>query len=212
VDGKRRYLSRRRAEQARETRRRVMEAAAEQFARHGYLATTMAGVAAAAGVSTGTVELLFGRKVTLLKAAIDVAIAGDDEPVAILERPWVREAHNASDAASLLAVFAAQLRLSLQRSARLVHAAFEAAPAEAELSSLVDQLARNRRVVAAWLVDAIGQYVPLRDGLTRAEAVDTVWLLMEPAAYLRLATYRGWSDARYARWFAETTRHALVSY
>jgi hypothetical protein len=39
-------------------------------------------------VSVPTVELLFGNKARLLKAAIDVAIAGDDDAVPVLDRSW----------------------------------------------------------------------------------------------------------------------------
>ena len=47
------------------------------------------------------VELAFPTKSDLLKAAIDVAIAGDDEPVPVLERPWAVAARAAPDAANL---------------------------------------------------------------------------------------------------------------
>ena len=47
-------------------------------------------------MSVATVELLFGTKVALLKAAIDVAIAGDDEPVAVLDRAWAGAARRAA--------------------------------------------------------------------------------------------------------------------
>src|SRR6202012_860568 len=59
-----------------------------QFLAAGYAGTTMKAVAAAAGVSVPTVEAAFGTKARLLKAAIDVATAGDDAPVAMLDRAW----------------------------------------------------------------------------------------------------------------------------
>ena len=55
----------------------------------------MRAIAAAAGVAVPTVELGFGTKARLLKAAIDVAIAGDDEPVPVLDRAWADTARNA---------------------------------------------------------------------------------------------------------------------
>ena len=89
------YRSPRRDAQARLTRRRVLEAATASFLARGYAGTTMRAVAGGAGVSVATVELLFGTKVALLQAAIDVAIAGDDEPVAVLDRAWADAARRA---------------------------------------------------------------------------------------------------------------------
>ncbi|MCE3277399.1 MAG: Bacterial regulatory protein tetR family, partial [Propionibacteriaceae bacterium] len=54
------YVSTTRSERAQQTRRRVIEAAAQLFVEQGYATTTMRAIAAAAGVSVPTVELLFG--------------------------------------------------------------------------------------------------------------------------------------------------------
>src|SRR5437016_2610782 len=78
------YRSPRREQQARATRARIIAAAARRFLACGYAGTTMRAVAADAGVALPTVELVFGTKAKLLKAVIDVAIAGDDEPVPTL--------------------------------------------------------------------------------------------------------------------------------
>jgi AcrR family transcriptional regulator len=90
------YRSPQRAEQARRTRRQVLEAATAQFLRSGYSGATVPAIARAAGVSVPTVELLFGTKARLLKAAVNVAIAGDDESVPVLDRAWTARAVRAS--------------------------------------------------------------------------------------------------------------------
>ncbi len=104
--GRRVYRSPRRSEQARRTGERVVAAAAAEFVRVGYAATTMRSVAAAADDAVPTVERLYGSKARLLKAAIDVAIAGDHDPVAVLDRAWVADAEAAAGAAEFLAVVA----------------------------------------------------------------------------------------------------------
>src|SRR6266545_2689016 len=88
----------RRADKAKETRRRMLQAAGELFAEHGYGATTLQEVAARAGVAVQTIYFTFGNKRTLLKELVDVTIAGDVEPVATMERPWFREALAATTA------------------------------------------------------------------------------------------------------------------
>ena len=202
------YRSERRADQARRTRRRVVAAASGLFAQRGYAATTVRAVAAGAGVSVPTVEAAFGSKAQLLKAAIDVAIVGDDEPVPVLARPWVTDALAARSAAELLGVMAAVLAPAQRRSGGLVLAAFEGAASDADLAELADQLVEQRRVTATWAVRRIAGLGGLRDG--EAEAVDALWTLMDPAIHERLTHRLGWSDARYQHWFARTTERLLV--
>src|SRR6478672_10547771 len=90
VKGRRAYDSSRRQEQARRTRAAVLDAARRQFLDAGYAATTMAGVAAGAGVSVETVYKAFANKPGLVKAVFDVAVVGDDEPVPLMQREFVR--------------------------------------------------------------------------------------------------------------------------
>src|SRR5919107_6063720 len=84
---KRRYDSSRRQEQARATRRAVLQAAHDLFVSQGYGRTTMADVAAAAGVSVETVYAAFKNKATLLHRVWDVTIGGDAKEAALPERP-----------------------------------------------------------------------------------------------------------------------------
>ncbi|MFC7713477.1 TetR/AcrR family transcriptional regulator [Nonomuraea recticatena] len=81
-----------RTARARATRARVTAAATELFVAAGYGATSVNAIAARAGVGEQTVYYAFGAKRAVLTAALDVAVAGDDEPIPTLERPWVREA------------------------------------------------------------------------------------------------------------------------
>src|SRR5215203_3087156 len=113
------YRSPSRQDQARRTRARIVAAAAAEFLTRGYGGTTIRAVAAAAGVSVPLIETTFGSKPRLLKAAIDVAIAGDDEPVGVLDRDWARAALGAPTAAELLAVVASVLAPAQSRSAGL---------------------------------------------------------------------------------------------
>jgi AcrR family transcriptional regulator len=76
----------------------VAAAATRLFTAHGYAATSVQAVAKEARVATQTVYNAFGNKPAVLKAALDQAVAGDAEPVATLDRPWVRAALAAADA------------------------------------------------------------------------------------------------------------------
>jgi AcrR family transcriptional regulator len=207
VSERRAYRSSRREEQARLTRRRVLEAATAVFLDRGFGGTTMRLVAARAGVSVPTVESLFGTKARLLKAAIDVAIAGDDEPVAMLDRGWAATAARATTPAGFLDVVAGVIGPAQERSAGLVLAVFEAAAADDELAALAEEMTAQRAATATWIVDRL---TDLGADRTREEAVDTVWILMDPAVYDRLTRRRRWTRRRYERWFADAVGRLLA--
>jgi AcrR family transcriptional regulator len=206
----RRYRSPRRQQQARRTRARIIAAAAGRFLARGYAATTMRAVAADAGVALPTVELAFGTKARLLKAVIDTAIAGDDEPVPMLAREWAARAESLTGAAEFAAVFAQQLSESARRAAGLTLAALEAARVDEDIAAVAAQLMAQRQVMAAWLVDGLLRRSALREGVESAAAVDTVWALMDPAVFCRLTADRRWSPDRYRRWFADAVVRLLL--
>ena len=180
------------------------------FLERGFAGATMRMIAVRAGVSLAMVELLFGTKGRLLKAAIDVAIVGDDEPVAVLDRSWARTAVEADTAQGFLAVVAGVLGSAQERSAGLVLAAFEAASTDAELAELAGQLTAQRATTAGWIVDQLAGKAPLREGCAREEAVDTVWILMDPAVFDRLTRQRRWTLPRYQQWFASSVDRLLL--
>lgn len=204
------YRSPRRQDQARRTRRQVITAATEQFRTLGYAGTTMGAVAAAAGVSVPMVELLFGTKAALLKAAIDVAIAGDDEPVSILERPWLGRIGQERTAEGFLAALGEALVNVAERADPLVLVAFEAARSDVRLAPLAAQLKSQRAVTAAWIADELAARAPLPPGVDRARAIDTVWLLMDPVVFERLTVDRRWTPRQYGAWFADSVRRLLA--
>ncbi|WP_344806886.1 TetR/AcrR family transcriptional regulator [Microlunatus ginsengisoli] len=195
------YRSDRRTAQARATRRRVIDAAATAFLEQGYAGTTLRLVAGRADVSVPTVEAAFGTKAALLKSAIDVAIAGDDEPVSMIERDWAVDARAAAEPSVVLDLAADVVTAAQTRSAGLVLAAFEGARASPDLRALADQLAGQRAVTARWIVDVLSEVGTLRTGWTPEAATDTLWVLMDPAMYVRLVRDRGWTADAYRDWW-----------
>jgi AcrR family transcriptional regulator len=189
----------------------VIDAATRLFVQQGYATTTMRAIAAEAGVSVPTVELLFGTKAQLLHVVIDVAIAGDDEPVPVLSRAWVAEAQSVRDLADFLLVVAQVVSEAEARSAGVILVAYEAAAADPDIQLLILDRESQRERTAAWIVDSVRERADLRPGLDRAGAIDTVWMLMDPVIFSRLRRYRGWSADRYASWFADSATRLLTS-
>jgi TetR/AcrR family transcriptional regulator of autoinduction and epiphytic fitness len=204
------YVSATRAEQAQKTRKRVIEAATRLFVRQGYATTTMRAIATEASVSVPTVELLFGTKAQLLHVVIDVAIAGDDEPVPVLSRAWATDAQSARDLADFLSAVAHVLSEAQARSAGVMLAAYEAAAFDPDIQLLIMDRESQRELTATWIVNGVLERAGLRPGLDRAGAIDAVWMLMDPVIFNRLTRHRGWSPDRYVSWFADSIARLLV--
>jgi AcrR family transcriptional regulator len=199
-----------RTERAQKTRTRVIEAATRLFVQQGYGTTTMRAIADEAGVSVPTVELLFGTKAQLLHVVIDVAVAGDDEPVPVLSRVWAADAQSARDLADFLSVVAQVLSEAQARSAGVMLAAYEAAASDPDIQLLIMDRESQRERTTTWIVKEVVERAGLRPGLDRAAAIDTVWMLMDPVIFNRLMRHRGWSLDRYASWFADSVTRLLV--
>src|SRR2546423_6582144 len=86
-----RYQSPHRRAQAAATRQAILEAAQRLFERDGYAATSMAAIAAEAGVSLKTVYIGVETKSGLLRALWHLLLRGDEEGAPGGERQWDRD-------------------------------------------------------------------------------------------------------------------------
>ena len=77
---------------ARATRSQITKAASELFAERGYVGTTMADIAAAAGVAVQTVYFVFHTKAEVLDSAYGLAVMGEDDPAVPQDQAWYRKA------------------------------------------------------------------------------------------------------------------------
>lgn len=189
---KRPYRSPLRAAQAAATRAAVLDAAARLFEADGYAATTMAAIAAEAGVSPLTVYSQ-GSKASLLTACVDRAMAGDDEPIPLLGRGDFPAALASGDQRAILRVFGTSMAEVGMRTSRIM-AAFEQAaavdPAVAEVWAAFGEArwGEYRKVVAA--VAAGG---PLAEPWADVDtATDLIWGMFSPSTCAVTLT-RNWS-------------------
>src|SRR5215207_340581 len=120
------YDSSNRARQARETRRRIIEAAAELFAREGYSATSIRAIAENAGVAVPTVYATLRTKANILRAVVDLTVRGDDGAVPLAASAAWQEIERTGDARQQLVRFARLHRAICEREAP-VFAQLEAA-------------------------------------------------------------------------------------
>lgn len=206
----RRYESPVRQENARRTRQAIVAAAAELFTSRGYTATSLADIATAAGVARPTVFAAFGSKPALLRQVLDQALAGDDEPVPVADRPWFRPVWDAPTQQAVLHAYAQVCTLIGGRSAAAFEAVRRAADASSEVGELWETLQRNRRAGAHMVVRRLEALGPLRPGLATASATDLLWIFNDPAHYDALVRHCGWPEIAFATWLADQMQHALL--
>ena len=79
-----------------------MKAAFALFCERGYMGTTMAQIAEAAGVAVQTVYFTFHTKAAVLSRSYDFAVTGEGEPRVPWEQPWYTEMVAAAEVAEAL--------------------------------------------------------------------------------------------------------------
>jgi AcrR family transcriptional regulator len=205
---KRPYDSSRRREQARENRRRILSAAHSLFVTRGYGRTTIADVAAEAGVAPETVYSAFKNKPALLHRAWDVAVGGDDQDVPLLERPEARALFAEPDLRARFAAFAVFNTAAMRRTARLHLAVRGAAASEPAAAAMLDEIDRQRLEAMARharAAAATGQLAVAED-----ECRDVLWSTTDGTLWHQLVERRGWPDERYAAWLGRLWVAALL--
>lgn len=212
MDGavKRGYHSDVRAAQARDTRRAVVAAADRLFVERGYGATTVDAVAAAAGVSRKTVFTAVGGKLDLLRTAIEWAVAGDDSPVAVADRAGLRDVLKQPDPVALLRGCARASAQINGRAAALSLVLDGAAGVDEEARALADEGRAHRLDEARTIVGRLRALGALSGRLEPDEAVDVVWLAIDPALFDRLVRIRSWAPDRFESWLADSLVAALL--
>ncbi|MFN0088882.1 MAG: TetR/AcrR family transcriptional regulator [Acidimicrobiales bacterium] len=207
---RRRYNSAGRQARAAQLRRRIVAEAHRLFVADGYAGTTVADIAAAAEVSSPTVFSAFGSKAALLKACIDVALAGDDEALSVADRPLAQWVYDVEDPRELLRRYAVMMGALASAAAPIYDVLVRAADAEADLAALLDEFEKQRLRAAAMVAEAVAERGGLPPGRSVAEARDTVWLLNAPELYVTLTRKRRWSTRRYTVWAANALQRLLV--
>jgi AcrR family transcriptional regulator len=210
VKATRRYDSTRRREQAAATRREILEAAQRLFERDGYGATTMAAIAAEAGVALKTVYLAFETKSGLLRALWHLRLRGDEDEAPVGRRRWFRDVIDEPDPARRLRLNARNSRAVKLRAANLMRVMRDAAGADRDIAALwqriQDDFYDNQRAI----VDALDANGALAPGLDAARAADVLWTLNHPDLWHLLVGERGWTPDAYEQWFADTACAQLL--
>ncbi len=208
---KRPYESTRRQEQARLTRRAILDAAAALFVEPGYAATPLTTIAAKAGVAVQTVYKIFNSKSALLSALVDVIVAGDDEAVPLAQRQFAADIQALSDARAKLARYAVHLAETHARQAQVMLALAGAATVDPDAAAIWRKNLDERRTGMTMFAADLASTGQLRPEHTVDTAADVLWLAMDVRNYDWLVRQRGWPPERFQRWYVDTVAAALLA-
>lgn len=199
---------RERAEQERQaTQSRVIEAAVRLFSAKGYKGTTMADIAAEAGVAIQSVYTAGRSKAELLQAAVQRSVAGDDQEVLVHQRPAFATLAAETDP-ELQVRLAARLTCDIQERSELMQAAQrEAAALDPAVAAGLDAAHRWRLETFRAVLDMVPEE---RLRYSPEASADTAWAVASAEVFLLLRRVRGWSWDQIREWLARTLVDLLL--
>jgi AcrR family transcriptional regulator len=191
-------------------RRAVVEAARTLFVNRGYGATTIEAVSDRSEVPPATVYRLFSSKLGILKALLDMSIAGDDRAIPVLDRPEVAALLAEPDPEKLVAGFARFNVAINERSGQIYQILASAACSEPEAANVLGQYTQQRQQGQRQIARALTRAGALRADVGERDAADLIHVFMSPEVYRLLVTDRGWSRARYEQWLTDALVQQLL--
>jgi AcrR family transcriptional regulator len=194
-----------------ETEAKIAAAATTLFCDQGYVDTTMAAIAAEAGVAVQTLYLRHGSKAAVLSAALDVAIAGDADPVELVDRSddfYVR-AMEEPGADSAIAIWAHGARSICDRSHRL-YEVIRSASADPDVAEVLEKNRTDRATGHRALADALTTKQGYDPTVPAQLAADLLYALGTEDAYLLFVVDRGWDVNEWERWVVETVSAQIL--
>ncbi|SFW81357.1 TetR/AcrR family transcriptional regulator [Amycolatopsis australiensis] len=204
---KRGYHAPLREQQAAQTRQRIAEAAVEEFSEHGWAGTTVAAIAARAGVTPQAVYQAVGGKPALLVRAVETAVAGSADDVMLADRPSFAAAYEPGlNKTQRLRAFAAATAEAYHRAAALFLVLQDAARSDPTAKELAAAGADRRLTENRRLANLLR---PGSDARSAAELTDAIWVLTGPAVYADLVHHRKWTAEQY-RTFLEDMLDAAI--
>jgi AcrR family transcriptional regulator len=201
---KRAYHSPKREERAAQTRSRIIAAASEKFLADGFVQTSTASIAKAAGTSEANLFAVFGSKTDLLFQVILHHIR-DAPDLPTRDLMFWEGLIGAEHRAPAVARWAGVVRRIMESSWEIRAVGIAAAAVDDAAQKMLARGARGRYEGALWFAEEVLQ-LPERD---RAATADAFWTLMSVDNYRALVVDRGWSPDRYESWLATVLRASL---
>ncbi len=200
---RRTYASPGRDQRALETRQRISEAALSLFSEHGFADTTVASIAAQAGVAAPTVYATFGSKGAIVRALLEQMQHNADGA------GWARRIATETNPHAKLAAFASWTTVMFSSSKAIIKAAAGAA-SDPMISELGEEGNRHRRDGLRTVIGTLAHTHALLVGLTEERALDRAWMLTGVELYLSATDGCGWTDQEYEQWLGALLHQQLL--
>jgi AcrR family transcriptional regulator len=208
---KRKYDSKRRQDQARTTRKQILESALKLFSDYGYAGATVEAIAQEAGVASATIYSIFGNKRSILAGLIDISVGGDDQPIPILQRPGPQSVFKEKDQVNQIHKFAVDIANILERVAPVFEIMRIAAKTEPEIAEMLHTILEERLSNLSVFVQHVAANGRLREGLDGSRAAETVWTIASPEVFQLLTVDREWSKEQFSEWLGDTLTRLLLT-
>jgi AcrR family transcriptional regulator len=197
---------------ARATQNRIIDHAYRLFCDSGYPATTIEAIAAEAGVATQTVYYFFRTKALLLQQVVEVAAAGEAQPIPVMERPWMRQILTENNARRALAFLVEHGVDIYIRVAPLRPALEVAAASDPDINAYWRAVAERRKAGMRTFVERLAELRALLPGLTVQRATDVMFVVNSHEVFLGLTRDSGWLVTDFKRWlYVALTQQLLDS-
>ncbi len=207
---KRPYHAPRRVADAARTREAILAAAKARFETGGWVATTIAAIAADAGVSPKTIEAAFGTKAALLAAVVEGAIRGDIDPTPMADRQGVQAERDAPDAETMLNLHASRSAAIASRSAHLAWVIETAATGDKRVANLWARMTHNLRFGVNMTAETLLQKPGIRADLTRQDAEEILLIAMHWSTYRTLTGMGELRPEAVQRWIRRYYQRMLL--
>jgi AcrR family transcriptional regulator len=188
---------------AKATHWRIVKAAYGLFCAQGYVGTTMAEIADAAGVAVQTVYFGFNTKAALLSRAYDFAVMGEDGPEIPQQQAWYLAMAAEPEVTEALRHFLTGVGEITRRVTPLSTAAHVAADGDPETARVIALHDRWQADGYREVIELLRTKAQLRPGLDLGHATDLLLLYAGTDVYHVLVEGRGWSHDEWLNW-AET--------
>lgn len=199
-----------RAEQAEQTRQRIISAAHSLFLSGGYAGTTLQAIAAEAGVAVETVYSRFRNKTNLLATILDEGIVPPEDGRDIFDLPEIGRIRGTSDQRLQVQLLAAFSRGILERTHSAHCILRSAAEVDNHAAELQKRDAKRRIDGQRIYIDLLLANGAIRSGLSPLVAAATYSVLASPETYAFLTDSQGWSAEQFEEWLADSLTRLLL--
>jgi hypothetical protein len=142
---------------------------------------------------------------------LDVATVGDEQPVAVADRPQIRDAIDQPDPGAAISQTIDYTVALFERAGDLIMVTVQAADADPDMRAAADAGSRATRQLWRSLTRTLHDSGALRPGLTARTAADIVYALASPHTHQLLRRHCHWTRQRYQSWLTTVVTQQLLA-